>query len=129
MKAKQLTALTLILTLCLGAGPAGAQEQKRPVVDRVEIDQALASKAAADEEARESIRALLARAEVRALADEVGLDVRRANSAVATLEGAELARVANQATAADQLLVGGQDFRISLVAILLIIIIVILLVD
>ena len=99
------------------------------MVNHAEIDQALAAKTQGDEGARESIRALLGRAEVRAMADEMGLDLRRAEGAVSTLEGRDLTRVANQAAAANDLLVGGQDFRISLVAILLIIIIVILLVD
>ena len=128
MKVKQLTAVTLILSLGIGTGTASAQE-RRPVVNHAEIDQVLAVKTEADEGARASIRTLLGRAEVRAMADEMGLDLRRAESAVSTLEGRALARVANQAAAANDLLVGGQDFRISLVAILLIIIIVILLVD
>jgi hypothetical protein len=63
------------------------------------------------------------------MAGEMGLDVRRAEGAVAALQGAELQQAAVRATAARDLLVGGATgtVQISLVSLLLIIIIVILL--
>lgn len=64
------------------------------------------------------------------MAKGMGLDVRRASNAVGTLEGAELQRVAAQATTANDLLAGGSSsITISLVGLLLIVIIVILLAD
>ena len=64
------------------------------------------------------------------MSGDLGLDVRRAETAVATLQGPELERVAQQARAANELLSGGaHTIQISIVTLLLIIIIVILLAD
>lgn len=128
MKVKELASFALIASLALGAGPARAQDTAA-VVDRSAIDQALAARTQTDEAARASIRDLLRRDEVRAMAGEMGLDLRGAESAVASLEGAELQTAALQATAAGDLLIGGGNgtIQISLVSLLLIIIIVILL--
>ena len=66
---------------------------------------------------------------MRSLAEGYGLDVRRAEAAVSTLEGAELQRLSLLAADANVRLAGGdQVLRISLIAALLIVIIVILLV-
>jgi hypothetical protein len=129
MKLKDLGVATLILAFSAASQPAWAQQGPSKVIDRAEMDQVLAAKVASDEGSRATIRALLERAEVRSIADEVGLDLRRAEGAVSTLQGPELDRVASQASAANDMLAGGQNIKISLVAILLIIIIVILLVD
>ena len=58
---------------------------------------------------REVIQRLLEREEVRAIAGKAGLDLRRAQGAAATLEGADLAEVAAQARQAEQALAGGQS--------------------
>jgi len=74
--------------------------------------------------------ALLQRDDVRAMAQEAGLDLRRAEAALDTLEPTELQDLAQQAAAIESGLAGGDTvIRISLVALLLIIIIVILLAD
>lgn len=127
MKLKELAVATLIVSLTLGALPAHAQGV---VVDRAAMEQALLGRARADDANRAAIRGLLARDEVRALADELGLDLRRADTAVGTLEGRELERTALRARAAHEALSGGaQTIQISVVTLLLIIIIVILLAD
>jgi CHASE3 domain sensor protein len=84
----------------------------------------------ADAAARNTIKELLARDEVREVAGRAGLDLKRANAAVDTLEGTELQEMAARAATADAALAGGKNITItiSLVALLLIIIIVILLV-
>ncbi len=129
MKLRELAATTLVLTLAFGSQPAYAQ-QKSTVVDRATVEQALAEKVQSDESARDSIRVLLNREDVKAMAGELGLDVRRATLAVASLEGADLQRVNARATAASELLSGGRTtVTISLVALLLIIIIIILVAD
>jgi hypothetical protein len=126
MRLKQLAAATLVFSLVVAA-PARARESSG-VVGRTEIDQALSERTHADEASRAEIRALLGRDEVKAMAEGAGLDLRRADAAVAVLEGRELARVADRAAAASDLLAGGgQTIQISLVSLLLIIIIVILL--
>jgi hypothetical protein len=57
---------------------------------------------------REAVLRVLGHTEVAAAAARAGLDLRRATSAVATLEGEDLARVAAQARQVDEALAGGQ---------------------
>jgi hypothetical protein len=62
--------------------------------------------AAAD---RETVLRLLERPEVQAVAGDIGLDLRRAQSAVSTLEGQQLTELAAQAHQVEQALAGGQS--------------------
>lgn len=127
MKLKELIVAALVAVLVAGSSPAFAQGGAT-VVDRAAVEQALGEKVVSDESARASIRNLLGREDVKAMAEGMGLDLRRAEGAVSSLEGADLQRVNARATAANDLLSGGATtITISLVAILLIIIIVILL--
>jgi len=128
MKVKELASAALIASLVLGSVPVRAQDAAT-VVDRSAIGQALAARAQEDETARASIRNLLRRDEVRAMAGEMRVDLRAAEDGVASHQGAELQQAALQATAAGDLLVGGSNgtIQLSLVSLLLIIIIVILL--
>jgi hypothetical protein len=121
--------LTVLSAVVLALAPATPLLAAQSVVSGADLDRAIAARHEADEASRATIRALLARDEVRALAKDAGLDLRRAQSAVGTLDGDELRSLARQAAAADDALAGGgQNIQISLVAALLIIIIVILLV-
>ncbi len=127
MKLKTFAVAALAAIFAAGSLPASAQ-QTSTVVDRAAVDQAVGEKVASDESARASIRTLLGRDEVKAMAEGMGLDVRRAEGAVSSLEGSDLQRVSARATAANDLLAGGATtITISLVAILLIVIIIILL--
>ena len=62
--------------------------------------------AAAD---RADVLRVLDRADVKAVAGRAGIDVRRAASAVATIDGQELTEIAAQARLVDQSLAGGQS--------------------
>ena len=62
--------------------------------------------AAAD---RETVLRLLQRPEVQAVAGDIGLDLRRAESAVSTLDGQQLTDLAAQARQAEEALAGGQS--------------------
>ena len=127
MKLRELAAATLAIALAFGSQPAFAQAAAS-VVDRAAIDQALGAKVQSDESARDSVRTFLGRDDIKGMAQGMGLDIRRAATAVSSLEGADLQRVSAQATAANDLLAGGQaSITISLVGILLIVIIIILL--
>ena len=64
--------------------------------------------AAADAD-REAVSRLLARPEVQQMAGEAGIDMRRAEQAVAALEGEELSAIAAQARQVEQTLAGGQS--------------------
>jgi len=127
MKLKPMAISVLVVSLVSAAQPTLAQER---VIDRAAIEQVLIERVQGESASRASIHSLLERSEVRRMAGDLGLDLRRAKTAVATLQGPELERVAQQATAANELLSGGaQTIQISVVTLLLIIIIVILLAD
>ena len=127
MKVKELASAVLIASMVSGAAPVRAADSSA-VVDRAAIDRALARRAQSDESARQAIRSLLDRSDVRAMAGDMGLDLRQAESSIATLQGEDLQRAAHEAIAAGDLLVGGSGtIQISMVSLLLIIIIVILL--
>lgn len=126
MKLKHFVAAAVLCSLF--AVPTRATAAPSGVVDRVDVQGALDRRVQADEGERDSIRTLLNRGEVRSMAKDAGIDLRRAESAVSTLEGEDLHRVAAQATVANEALAGGETYiTISLVAALLIVIIVILL--
>jgi hypothetical protein len=110
------------------SGPLAHSDGVVSLATQADLDSALAKGLAREDAARGAITTLLHRDEVRGLAEGYGLDVRRAEAAVGTLQGEELQRLSLMAANADMQLAGGdQVLRISLVALLLIVIIVILL--
>jgi hypothetical protein len=122
---RSVAAIALALTLALpGVGVADTSS-----VGTAELDAALGVAAGDEAQARETVRALLARDEVRTLAAQAGLDLRGADVAVGALGGDELLQLAHSAAAADAQLAGGEVITISLVSLLLIIIIIILIAD
>ena len=84
-----------------------------------------AADAAAD---RETVARLLQRPEVQAIAGDLGIDLRRAESAVATLDGPQLTELAAQARQAEQALAGGQSVTISAIWIIIGLLVLILLI-
>jgi hypothetical protein len=112
----------------LVASPAWAQQH---VVDSTTLQQAIAAERDADAANRQVIERVLARPDVQAVAGKLGLDVKDARTAIASLSGDDLAAVAQSAQAAEADLAGGQSrtVTISLTTLLLIIIIVILVAD
>lgn len=117
----------LLLPMFLMSSPAFAQQTR--VVDAAAMGQALADKAESESAQRELVRRVLERAEVREMAERLGLSVEQADSAVATLSGAELGALAQHAGAVEAagLAGGANTLVISVTTLLLILIIVILL--
>jgi hypothetical protein len=119
--------LTYVLVgalLLAGAPRLGAETLAR----QADFDTAIAKTLGQEDAARQTLKTLLQRDDVRTLAKERGLDLRRAAAAVGTLQGEELQRLSALASQADGTLAGGDPaLSISLVSILLIIIIVVLL--
>jgi len=117
----------LLLPAFLVSSPAFAQQAR--VVDAAVMSQALADKAESESAQRELVRRVLDRADVREMAARMGLSVEQADSAVATLSGAELGTLAQHADAieAAALAGGAGSIVISLTTLLLVLIIVILL--
>ncbi len=128
MRRAGMAAFLIVALLALPGPKVQAAGRTSGPVSQSQLDQALAGKLRSDDAARDTIRHLLQREDVRELARGYGLDARQAEAAVGTLQGPELQKLAGQAAAANAQLAGGDlDIRISLVALLLIIIIVILL--
>jgi len=73
------------------------------------LDAAVQQHARATERDRDAVRLFLQRADVKAIAGKYGVDMRRAESAVAAMDASELARVATQARQAEDALAGGQS--------------------
>jgi hypothetical protein len=121
--------LTYVLVGCLAlSGPlAYSADRSVGITSQADLNSALVKGLDREDAARDTIRTLLQRDEVRSLANEYGLDLRKAQAAVATLDGDELQTVSAQAAQANTQLAGGDTvISISLVALLLIIIIIIL---
>ena len=121
----QFISYVLVATLCLSAPTAYSDDK---AVGQQDLDQAVSKFLGREDAARSTIATLLQREDVQTLANGYGLDLRRAEAAVGTLQGDDLQRVTALAANANSQLAGGATtVRISLVAVLLIIIIVILL--
>lgn len=121
----------VILLCILMAVPAVAAQEPADfhAADAAAIEQALQQHVRELDTDRSVVQRLLARPDVQALASEVGLDVRRAQAAVATLEGAQLAEIAAHARDVEQGLAGGQSsVRISTTLIIIALLVLILLI-
>jgi hypothetical protein len=106
---------------------SSAMAQQRHVVDPAAMQQAVADQAVTDQVNRDAVLALLDRSEAREVAGRLGLNLTRAENAVATLSSTELASVADSARSADAQLSGGADTIVISVTTLLLLIIIILL--
>lgn len=107
-----------------------AMAQQRHILEAVQLTQAVSAQTATDRQNRELLLGALRLPDVQSAAKSLGLNVTRAESAVATLSGAELTRYADQARNAGAPLAGGSStVIISTTTLLLILIIVILLAD
>ena len=85
------------------------QAQTAHTAPQAALDAALQQHVAAGAADREAVLRVLENSEVKAVAERAGIDLRRAASAVATLQGDELAQVAAQARTVENALAGGQS--------------------
>src|SRR5262249_19614104 len=108
--------------------PLKAQAQQTSLVDQATLDQAVATHAQESDADREAIRRMLARQQVRETAARAGIDVQRAEGAVAALSGTALHQIADQARAVDDSLSGGQSVTISTTTIIIVLLLLILII-
>jgi hypothetical protein len=119
----------LVVLLCILIAAPRAVAQQAHAAPPSAIEQALQQHIAASDADRAVVQRLLERPDVRALAADIGLDVRRAQTAVATLEGEQLSKLAAQARQAEDGLAGGQSrVTISTTLIIIALLVVILLI-
>jgi hypothetical protein len=85
------------------------QAQASHTASQSAMDAALQAHVSSAEADRADVLRVLANPEVKAVADKAGLDLRRATTAVTSLQGQELTQIAAQARQVDQALAGGQS--------------------
>ena len=111
--------VALCLIAVLAVLPPLAAEQQTHVADQAAIQKAISDRSSNDEGHREAILELLRHPEVRELAGKVKVDLQQAETAVATLEGEELAELASMAREAKSGLSGGDTITLSTTTIII----------
>ena len=122
--------LAACLAVLLMAPAANAQSH---VINRSALDQAVQQRVAQEQADRQAIVALLHRAEVRGVAAKTGLSLDKAEAAVSTLKGEQLAQVASQARQVQNDLAGGASTVVisttTIIILLLLVILIVVLAD
>ena len=101
------TVLAVVVSLVAVIPPAYAQTPH--AAPQSVLDAAVQDHVASTTADRETVLRLLERPEVQAVAGDIGLDLRRAQSAISTLEGQQLTDLAAQAQQVEKALAGGQS--------------------
>lgn len=96
--------LAVVLSMVVAAPPVSAQTH---VAGPQLLDAAVQQHVRDMDQDRETVRQFLQRDDVKAIAGKYGIDLRRAESAVATMNAEELASIAAQARQADRARAGG----------------------
>ena len=86
--------------------PVSAQQH---VADQATLDQVVADHVRQKADDREAIRRVLKSQQVGEVAEGIGFDLTRAETAVAALDDAEVGLIATQARAVNDVLAGGQS--------------------
>ena len=119
---------TVAVVLSLVAIVPAVYAQTSHAAPQASLDAAIQDHAAAAAADRETISRLLERPEVKAVAGDLGLDLRRAQSAIATLDGQQLTDLAAQARQAEQSLAGGQSRVVISTTLIIIVLLVLILI-
>jgi hypothetical protein len=121
------TVLAILLTLAAAAPRLHAQSTH--VASQAVLDAAIQQHVDDTAAKRAAVLRVLDRDEVKAVAGRVGIDLTTAATAVATMQGQELATAAAQAQQVDEALAGGQSrVVISTTTIIIVLLVIILLV-
>lgn len=120
-------AVVCFLSLLFVSSPALAQQ--RSVVNPAAMRTAVAEQVETQQQTRDALREVLNHADVRAVAEQLGLNLTRADGAIATLTAAELERAAGPVRALSTELAGGANTLVISTTTLLLILIIILLVS
>jgi len=124
--------ILLVVLLLVPAVPR-AEAQTAHAAPQAALDSALRQHAAEAARDRELVLRVLQRSEVKDVAGQMGIDLRRAEGAVATLSDQDLAQVAAHARQADAALAGGASTLVisttTIIIALLVVILIIVAVD
>ena len=97
-------------------------------IDSSGLDRLIRADVARRNADRQAIRDLLERHEVRRIARDSGIDLRKAEAAVATLDGKDLQDVAARARRIEEQLAGGSSITITTTTLIIILLVVILII-
>jgi hypothetical protein len=125
---RMLASIVVLMMVSLVAVISPVHAQTSHAAPQSALDAAVQDHAADAAADRETVARLLQRPEVQAIAGDLGLDLRRAASAVATLDGPQLTELAAQARQAERALAGGQSVTISAIWIIIGLLVLILLI-
>jgi hypothetical protein len=109
----------LVVFLCLGVASPGLRAQQPNIVDPSTVDQALTEKAQNTAAKRQTVITALRHAQVKEVANGLGLQLTRAEAAVSTLDGETLDQLTAQAQEVNEALEGGQTVRLNVLWIIL----------
>ena len=102
------TSVSILLALfMIFPAVSRAEAQSAHAATSAALDAALQQHAAGTAADREDVLRVLERAEVKSVAGRMGVDLRTAKTAIATLDGEQLTQLASQARQVDQTLSGG----------------------
>jgi len=104
----RMLASILVVFSCVAVIPP-AHAQTSHAAPQSALDAAVQDHVATSAADREAVLRLLERPEVQAVAGDVGLDLRRAQTAISTLDGQQLTELAAQALQVERGLAGGQS--------------------
>ena len=133
----RLFVLVLVTVVSLGAAnralAADGQAPAAHAAPTAALDAALQQHTTAASADRDAVLRVLDRAQVKEVAGRIGVDLRQAKSAVATMDAQQLAQVSAQAKAVDQALAGGASSVVisttTIIIALLVVILIIVAVD
>jgi hypothetical protein len=123
MKTRMLPLLFLASLLVLSFAPTfGRAAEPDHIVSGPEIQARIDQKIHSEADDRQAIRDLLSRSDVKRVAGQAGLDLRRADAAIGTLSGPELARIASQARDANSQLAGGKTITMTWTMVIIVVV-------
>lgn len=97
----------LVVAFIVGTLPLHAQSAH--VAAQAQLDAAVQEQVSGADRDRDTVRSFLERSEVKEIAGKAGIDLRGAETAVATLDPSDLALLGAKARSADEALAGGQS--------------------
>lgn len=106
MNRHQISAIVLLLAV---AASISVSAQQAHVADQTTLNRAVADHIRQGVDDRQEVLRVLENEQVRELAEGVGVDLKRAEAAIATLDEMELGAIAAQARAVNEALAGGQS--------------------
>jgi len=102
------TSVSILLALfMIFPAVSRAEAQSTHAATSAALDAALQQHVTSTAADREDVLRVLEKAEVQSVAGRMGVDLRTAKSAIATVDGAQLSQLASQARQVDQALAGG----------------------